>query len=87
MALDKARYCQKMHVSVYWHGTGNDLDLHGIESATNQFIDLVYSGAALTRPNFVAKFTKGDLQYFAVAHPYTDINDYTYEEDPFTSKN
>jgi hypothetical protein len=51
-------------------------------SDPSQFIDLVYNYGAFdfNTPNFVAKFTKGDLQYFAVAHPYTDfINDYTYE--------
>jgi hypothetical protein len=29
----------------------------------------------------VPKFAKGDLEYFAVAHSYTDfINEYTYEK-------
>ena len=46
-------------------------------------IDVVYNYGAFdfATPNFVAKFAKGDLQYFVVAHSYSDfINDYTYEK-------
>jgi len=46
-------------------------------------IDVVYNYGAFdfATPNFVLKFIKGDLQYFAVAHPFTDfINEYVYEK-------
>lgn len=46
-------------------------------------IDVVYNYGTFDfrTPNFVAKFAKGDLQYFATAHSYGDfINDYTYEK-------
>ena len=74
-------------VSVLTCGTGNEsYSLFGhtairITDADN-FIDAVYNYGAFdfNTPNFVLKFMKGDLQYFAVAHSYTDfINDYTYE--------
>ena len=78
---------ENARVSVLTCGTGNEsYSLFGHTairiSDPNQFIDLIYNYGAFdfNTPNFVAKFTKGDLQYFAVAHPYTDfINDYTYE--------
>jgi hypothetical protein len=78
---------ENARVSVLTCGTGNEsYSLFGHTairiSDPNQFIDLVYNYGAFdfNTPNFVAKFTKGDLQYFAVAHPYTDfINEYTYE--------
>lgn len=46
-------------------------------------IDLVYNYGAFdfSTPNFVAKFAKGDLQYFVVVHPFADfMNDYNYEK-------
>lgn len=46
-------------------------------------IDVVYNYGTFDfrTPNFVAKFAKGDLQYFATAHSFSDfINDYTYEK-------
>ena len=46
-------------------------------------LDVVYNYGAFDfdTPNFVVKFTKGDLQYFAVAHSFTDfMNEYTYEQ-------
>lgn len=46
-------------------------------------LDVVYNYGAFDfrTPNFVAKFTKGDLQYFVVAHSFADfLNDYTYEK-------
>ncbi len=46
-------------------------------------IDLVYNYGAFDfrTPNFVAKFAKGDLQYFIITHPFSDfINDYTTEK-------
>ncbi|MGO4770934.1 DUF4105 domain-containing protein [Flavobacterium sp. W22_SRS_FK3] len=45
-------------------------------------IDVVYNYGAFDfrTPNFVAKFAKGDLQYFVIAHSYADfINEYNYE--------
>ncbi|BDU23532.1 DUF4105 domain-containing protein [Flavobacterium sp. GSB-24] len=53
-------------------------------------IDIVYNYGAFDfrTPNFVAKFAKGDLQYFIITHPYADfINEYSsdkrsvYEQD------
>ena len=46
-------------------------------------LDLVYNYGAFdfATPNFVAKFAKGDLQYFAVVNSYPDfMNQYTYEK-------
>lgn len=46
-------------------------------------IDLVYNYGAFDfrTPNFVAKFAKGDLQYFVVVHPFADfMNEYNYEK-------
>lgn len=46
-------------------------------------LDLVYNYGAFdfATPNFVAKFAKGDLQYFAVVNKYADfMNQYTYEQ-------
>ncbi|KDN56031.1 lipoprotein N-acyltransferase Lnb domain-containing protein [Flavobacterium seoulense] len=74
-------------VSVITCGVGNEsYSLFGhtairIKDSTN-FVDAVYNYGAFdfSTPNFVAKFAKGDLQYFAVVHPYTDfISQYTYE--------
>ncbi len=46
-------------------------------------LDAVFNYGAFdfATPNFVAKFAKGDLQYFAVANKFEDfINQYTYEK-------
>jgi hypothetical protein len=46
-------------------------------------IDVVYNYGAFdfSTPNFVAKFTKGDLQYFVIAHSYAEfIDNYNYEK-------
>lgn len=46
-------------------------------------VDIVYNYGAFDfrTPNFVAKFAKGDLQYFIVAHPFSDfLNDYNYDK-------
>ena len=76
------------HVSVLTCGTGNEsYSLFGhtairISDPYNN-IDVVYNYGAFdfNTPNFVLKFIKGDLQYFAVAHSYTDfINEYNYEK-------
>ncbi|WP_035667917.1 DUF4105 domain-containing protein [Flavobacterium sp. 83] len=75
-------------VSVLTCGTGNEsYSLFGhtairINDSYNN-IDVVYNYGAFdfNTPNFVLKFTKGDLQYFAVAHSYMDfINEYIYEK-------
>lgn len=74
-------------VSVLTCGTGNEsYSLFGhtavrIKDMVN-FVDAVYNYGAFDfrTPNFVAKFAKGDLQYFAVVHPYDHfIREYTYE--------
>jgi hypothetical protein len=40
-----------------------------------------YGAFDFATPNFVAKFAKGDLQYFAVANVFTDfMNQYAYEK-------
>ena len=76
------------HVSVITCGTGNEsYSLFGhtalrVQDSANS-IDVVYNYGAFdfNTPNFVMKFTKGDLQYFAVVHSYTDfINQYQYEK-------
>lgn len=46
-------------------------------------LDIVYNYGAFDfrTPNFVAKFAKGDLQYFAVANTFSDfMSQYTYEQ-------
>jgi hypothetical protein len=69
-------------------GTGNEsYSLFGhtairISDSYNN-IDVVYNYGAFdfNTPNFVLKFIKGDLQYYAVVHSYFDfINEYTYEK-------
>lgn len=74
--------------SVLTCGTGNEsYSLFGhtairIKDSINA-IDLVYNYGTFDfrTPNFVAKFTKGDLQYFATVHPYADfINEYNNEK-------
>ncbi|MFV8373888.1 DUF4105 domain-containing protein [Flavobacterium sp. LB1P62] len=75
-------------VSVLTCGTGNEsysLFGHTAIRITDIYnnIDVVYNYGAFdfNTPNFVLKFIKGDLQYFAVAHSYADfINEYTYEK-------
>ena len=76
------------HVSVITCGVGNEsYSLFGhtalrVQDSINA-IDVVYNYGAFdfNTPNFVMKFTKGDLQYFAVVHYYTDfINQYHYEK-------
>lgn len=78
----------KANVSVITCGTGNEsYSLFGhtairVQDSVNA-IDVVYNYGAFdfNTPNFVMKFVKGDLQYFAVAHSYTNfINEYQYEK-------
>jgi hypothetical protein len=76
------------HVSVLSCGTGNEVySLFGhtalrVQDSLNG-IDLVYNYGAFdfNTPNFIMKFTKGDLQYFAVVNSFSDfINQYHYEK-------
>ncbi|MEC5166103.1 hypothetical protein RCH18_001838 [Flavobacterium sp. PL11] len=76
------------NVSVLTCGTGNEVySLFGhtairVQDTLNR-IDVVYNYGAFdfNTPNFVMKFTKGDLQYFAVINSFTDfINQYQYEK-------
>lgn len=78
---------QDAKVSVITCGLGNEsYSLFGhtairIKDDAN-FVDAVYNYGAFdfNTPNFVPKFAKGDLQYFAVVNRYSDfINQYTYE--------
>ena len=79
---------QKAKVSVITCDTGNEsYSLFGHTAIritdTENNIDYVYNYGAFdfNTPNFVAKFTKGDLQYFAVANRFPDfINQYTYDK-------
>ncbi|MFV8440693.1 DUF4105 domain-containing protein [Flavobacterium sp. LB2P44] len=79
---------QKVQVSVITCGTGNEsYSLFGHTAIrvrdTVNAIDVVYNYGAFdfNTPNFVMKFIKGDLQYFAVVHSYPDfINQYQYEK-------
>ncbi len=76
------------HVSVITCDTGNEsYSLFGHTAIRltdlNNNLDVVYNYGAFdfSTPNFVAKFTKGDLQYFAVANKYEDfMSQYTYEK-------
>ncbi len=71
-------------ISVLTCGLGNETysyfghtAIRVTDSANN--VDIVYNYGAFDfrTPNFVAKFAKGDLQYFIVAHPFPDfLNDY-----------
>src|SRR3970040_2282975 len=79
---------KEARVSVLTCGTGNEsysLFGHTAIRITDPFnnIDVVYNYGSFdfNTPNFVLKFIKGDLQYFAVAHSYADfINEYQYEK-------
>lgn len=78
----------KAQISVITCGTGNEsYSLFGHTAIrvrdTDNAIDVVYNYGAFdfNTPNFVMKFIKGNLQYFAVAHSYPDfINQYQYEK-------
>ena len=75
-------------ISVITCGLGNEsysfFGHTGIRvSDPGQNIDVVYNYGAFDfrTPNFVAKFTKGDLQYYVIAHSFQDfIQDYTIEK-------
>ena len=79
---------ENARVSVITCGTGNEsYSLFGHTAIRitdlNNNLDVVYNYGAFdfATPNFVAKFTKGDLQYFAVANKFDDfMNQYTYEK-------
>ena len=79
---------QNAKVSVLTCGLGNEsYSLFGhtairIKDDINN-LDLVYNYGAFdfATPNFIMKFTKGDLQYFIVANSYQDfIYNYNYEQ-------
>jgi len=79
---------EKVIVSVITCDTGNEsYSLFGhtairIKDVATDF-DAVYNYGAFdfTTPNFVPKFAKGDLQYFAVANTFSDfMSQYTYEK-------
>jgi hypothetical protein len=75
-------------VSVITCDTGNEsYSLFGHTAVritdTENNLDVVYNYGAFdfATPNFVAKFAKGDLQYFAIAHSFPDfMSQYTYEQ-------
>ncbi|MBC7848039.1 MAG: DUF4105 domain-containing protein [Flavobacterium sp.] len=75
-------------VSVITCDTGNEsYSLFGHTALritdTDNNLDVVYNYGAFDfgTPNFVAKFAKGDLQYFAIAHSFSDfMSQYTYEQ-------
>ncbi|MFV8354063.1 DUF4105 domain-containing protein [Flavobacterium sp. XS2P14] len=75
-------------VSIITCGTGNEsysLFGHTAIRVSDAVlgVDVVYNYGAFdfSTPNFVMIFVKGDLQYFAVAHPYLEfINQYAYEQ-------
>jgi len=75
-------------VSVITCDTGNEsYSLFGHTAIritdTDNNLDIVYNYGAFdfATPNFVAKFAKGDLQYFAVANTFSDfMSQYTYEK-------
>ena len=79
---------KEAQVSVLTCGLGNEsysffghTAIRVADPANN--IDVVYNYGAFDfrTPNFVAKFAKGDLQYFVIAHSYADfINEYNYEK-------
>ena len=75
-------------VSVLTCGLGNEsYSLFGhtgirVSDPGNNF-DVVYNYGTFDfrTPNFVMKFAKGDLQYFATVHSFSDfLNEYTYEK-------
>lgn len=75
-------------ISVLTCGLGNEsYSLFGhtgirVSDPGNNF-DVVYNYGTFDfrTPNFVLKFAKGDLQYFATVHSYSDFyNEYTYEK-------
>lgn len=85
--IQNIQLSKNAHISVITCGTGNEsYSLFGHTAVRvndpGNYLDVVYNYGAFDfgTPNFVLKFIKGDLQYFAVAHSYTDfINDYTYD--------
>lgn len=87
-------YCQdvtlskKAHISVLTCGTGNEVySLFGhtairVSDIENN-LDIVYNYGAFDfdTPNFVMKFTKGDMNYFIANNRYVDfLNQYNYEK-------
>lgn len=79
---------EKSTVSILTCGLGNETYSYfghtavRIQDPINQ-LDLVYNYGAFdfATPNFVARFAKGDLQYYVVAYPFYDfIQEYNREQ-------
>ena len=87
LSAQNLRLSDQSQVSVITCGLGNETYSYFGHTAiriqdTVKNIDVVYNYGAFDfgTPNFVMKFAKGDLQYFAVAHSYNDfIQTYTDE--------
>ncbi|MEO7975738.1 DUF4105 domain-containing protein [Flavobacterium sp.] len=79
---------EKAAVSIITCGLGNETYSYFGHTAIRvrdikNDIDIVFNYGAFDfrTSNFVMKFAKGDLQYFAVAHPYTEfLKIYVYEQ-------
>ncbi|SFD72301.1 lipoprotein N-acyltransferase Lnb domain-containing protein [Flavobacterium phragmitis] len=75
-------------ISVLTCGLGNETYSYFGHTAVRVFdplnnIDIVYNYGAFDfrTPNFVAKFAKGDLQYFIITHPFSDfLNEYNNDK-------
>lgn len=87
MMAQQIQLSPKATVSVLTCATGNEsyaLFGHTALRITDpeQGLDVVYNYGAFdfSTPNFVARFAKGDLQYFVVAHSFYDfMQQYQYE--------
>jgi len=79
---------KKARISIITCDTGNEsYSLFGHTALritdTENNLDVVYNYGAFdfATPNFVVKFAKGDLQYFVIAHSFSDfMGQYTYEQ-------
>lgn len=75
-------------ISILTCGLGNETYSYFGHTAVRVFdpsnnIDIVYNYGAFDfrTPNFVAKFAKGDLQYFIITHPFSDfISEYSNDK-------
>lgn len=76
----KTRLSEYTRISIITCGLGNETYSYFGHTAIRvkdsiNYIDRVYNYGAFNfdTPNFVMKFAKGDLQYFAIAHTYNDF--------------
>lgn len=76
----KTRLSEHSRVSIITCGLGNETYSYFGHTAIRikdsiNYIDRVYNYGAFNfdTPNFVMKFAKGDLQYFAIMHSYNDF--------------